>query len=90
MSPVLNKCGCLTRIDARELLKEHGYGRNDDSPEHAFGLEKRSNSNELKLEDVPSIQLYKVRPAFGNAPLLKQRLRSDLQKFQLDQFMVRR
>jgi hypothetical protein len=69
-------------------LEEHGDGSDNDPLEHSFGLEERSNGNELELENVPFSLLAKMREGFGNTALLEKGLCLDFEEFQFDKLMV--
>ena len=66
----------------------HGDSRHDDSPKHRHGPEKACNSNKLQLERVPGGRVLQMGELLGHGPLLESRLGFDLEKFQLNEFMV--
>jgi hypothetical protein len=72
-------------VDAGPLLEEHGHRGHNHSAEHGHRLEKRADSNKLELDGVPCREFGQVGEVGRNCALLKERLRLDLQEFELDQ-----
>lgn len=72
------------------LLEEHGDGSQNDTAEHRLRLEERASGDELKLDGRPGGAIGEVREVLGSSALFEERLSLDLEKFELDKFVILR
>ena len=77
-------------LPERTHLEEHSHGRDNNTLEHAPGLEQRLDGDELELESVPGGGLAQVREVLGDGALLEQRLGLDLEELELHELVVGR
>lgn len=72
------------------LLEEHGHSSDSNSLKHSLGLEQGSNSHELQFEGIPGGLRLQVWEVLGDAALLEEGLRLDLEELELDKFVIGR
>lgn len=70
------------------LLEEHGDCGDTDTLEHRLRLEKRGDSNKLKLDNRPVRTISEMREVLCGSALLEQRLSPDLGKLELNKLMI--